>query len=39
MNEKDYGSKDIARAAIKMAISDGRDAEKKLQDGFRKIGI
>ena len=39
MSENDYGSKDIARAAIKMAISDGREAEKKLQDGYRKLGI
>lgn len=39
MSEYEYGSKDIARAAIKMAISDGREMEKKLQDSYRKIGI
>lgn len=35
----DYGSKDISRAAIKMAISNGRDEEKKLQEQFKAEGI
>ena len=30
MSENNYGSKDISRAAIKLAISGSRDAEKKL---------
>lgn len=34
-----YGSKDIAKAAIKMAISESRDAEKELRDDFYKKGI
>ncbi len=39
MSENNYGSKDIARAAIKLAISGSRDAEKKLCDEFRKMGV
>ena len=39
MGEHDYGSRDIARAAIKMAISDGRDEEKGLQEKYKNLGV
>mgnify|MGYP004658150991 FL=1 len=39
MSEHDYGSKDIARAAIEMAVSDGRSEEKKLQEKYREHGV
>jgi hypothetical protein len=36
---KQYGSKEIASAAIKIALTSDRLAEKKLQTDFAKIGI
>lgn len=39
MGENGYGSKDIARAAIKLAISGSRESEKKLCEEFRKMGV
>lgn len=35
----DYGSKDIASAAIKIALTTDRVSEKKLQSEFRQLGI
>lgn len=34
-----YGSKDIASAAIKIALTPDRTSEKKLQSEFAKMGI
>lgn len=39
MEFKQYGSRDIAGAAIKMAITSDRNEEKQLQSEFLKIGI
>ncbi|HHW49720.1 MAG TPA: hut operon positive regulator HutP [Clostridiaceae bacterium] len=36
---KDYGSKDIASAAIKIALTSTRQEEKKLQEEFTAKGI
>lgn len=36
---KEYGSKDIASAAIKLALTSDRVEEKKLQADFLKTGI
>lgn len=38
-NLKKYGSKDIASAAIKMALTSDRHEEKQLQYEYAKIGI
>ncbi len=35
----EYGSKDIASAAIKIALTNDRASEKKLQAEFMQIGI
>ena len=34
-----YGSKDIARASVMMALSEGREAEKELQKQYLAQGI
>lgn len=39
MKEYCYGSKDTARAAVEMAVSDGRETEKCLQESYREKGI
>lgn len=36
---KQYGSKEIATAAVKIALTADRREEKLLQEEFRKIGI
>lgn len=36
---KQYGSKDIASAAIKMAMTSDRNEEKNLQADFAQLGI
>jgi hypothetical protein len=36
---KDFGSKDIASAAIKIALTSNRQEEKKLQEEFAGKGI
>jgi hypothetical protein len=38
-NMTEYGSKDIASAAIKIALTNDRASEKKLQAEFMQIGI
>jgi len=38
-NSKEYGSKDIAAAAIRIALTADRNEEKKLQAEFAKHGI
>ncbi len=35
----EYGSKDIASAAIRIALTNDRASEKKLQTEFNQIGI
>lgn len=37
--EYTYGSKEIATAAVRMAITTDRQAEKALQEEYRRIGI
>lgn len=39
MGAYDYGSKDIATAAIKMSITPDRESEKELQEHYKNIGI
>ncbi len=39
MGEYHYGSKEIAEAAIKMALTPDRQSEKDLQETYRRIGI
>ena len=39
MEYKQYGSKDIASAAIKIALTTDRNEEKQLQIEFSKLGI
>lgn len=39
MKENGIGSSDVARAAILMAVSDGRDEEKQGKSGFSQKGI
>lgn len=34
-----FGSKDVCKAAVKMALSDGRDEEKQLKEKYADIGI
>lgn len=36
---KKYGSKDIASAAIKIALTTDRNEEKQIQSEFAKVGI
>ncbi|MDF2985568.1 MAG: HutP protein [Eubacterium sp.] len=39
LNMTEYGSKDIASAAIRIALTNDRISEKKLQTEFNQIGI
>jgi len=40
MNEQNkYGSKEIAKAAIKIAITENRNEEKHIQSSFSSMGI
>ena len=34
-----FGSKDVCKAAVKMALSDGRDEEKQLKEKYADLGI
>lgn len=38
-NNRDYGSKDIAAAAIRLALTADRAEEKQLQAEFAQLGI
>jgi hypothetical protein len=38
-NEKQYGSKDIAIAAVKISLTKDRQEEKQLQAEYGKLGI
>ncbi|ADQ07120.1 HutP family protein [Caldicellulosiruptor hydrothermalis 108] len=39
VEKKEFGSKDVSRAAILMALSQNRQEEKKIQEDFSKVGI
>ncbi|HEX2926156.1 MAG TPA: HutP family protein [Ruminiclostridium sp.] len=39
MANEEYGSKEIASAAIRIALTNDRTTEKKLQAEFQQIGI
>jgi hypothetical protein len=39
MGNEEYGSKEIASAAIKIALTNDRAAEKKLQAEYQQLGI
>ncbi len=34
-----FGSKDVCKAAVKMALSDGREEEKTLKEQYSALGI
>ena len=35
----DYGSKDVCKAAIKIALTDSRNEETALKESYREMGI
>jgi len=37
--QKDFGSRDVVRAAIRMALSSDREEEKKLKQDYYSLGI
>lgn len=39
MEKREFGSKDVSRVAILIALTQTRQEEKKIQDEYNKIGI